>query len=133
MENTLMRKLILMLVLAPVMTMAQSNSGMSAEMMEMMEKAQKAQACMQNIDTAEMEKLMQEGEQKKAEVESLCAAGKRDEAQQKAIDLSREMMDDPAMVEMRKCSELMRGMIPEMPFDNFEEKLKNKNICDELK
>ena len=38
----------------------------------------------------------------------------------------------PAMQKMRECSELMRGMLPKMPFDNFEEEFKNKNICDEI-
>ena len=101
-------------------------------MMKMMQQAQKAQACMQDIDTSEFDRLEQEGRKLEAEIKALCASGKRDQAQQQAIAYSKEMMALPAMQKMRECSELMRGMLPEMPFDNFEEEFKNKNICDEM-
>ena len=129
-----MKKLILTLifVLAPVFVQAQSNSGTSEDMTKMLEQAMKAQACMQDIDTSEFERLQQEGEKMEAEVKALCASGKRDQAQDRAIAYSKEMMALPAMQKMRECSELMRGMLPKMPFDNFEEEFKNKNICDEM-
>ncbi len=118
--------------LAPAIVFAQSNSGMSKDMMKMMEQAAKAQACMQDIDTSEFDKLEREGKRMESEIKDLCASGKRDMAQDQAIAYSREMMALPAMQKMRECSELMRGMLPKMPFDNFEEEFKNKNICDEL-
>ena len=127
-----MRKLILMLAMMPALVMAQSNSGMSEDMMKMMEQAQKAQACMQDIDSSELNKLEQQGQQIEAEIKALCAAGKRDQAQSRAIAYSKEMMAMPTMQKMRECSELMRGMLPAMPFDDFEEEFKNKNICDEM-
>ena len=127
-----MHKMILMLVFVPAFVMAQSNSGMSEDMMKMMEQAQKAQACMQDIDTSEFDRLEQEGNKMEAEIKALCVSGKRDQAQDQAIAYSREMMAMPAMQKMRECSELMRGMLPKMPFDNFEEEFKNKNICDEI-
>ena len=128
-----MRKLMLMLVLVPGLTMAQSNEGMSKDMTEMLLQAQKAQACMEKIDKSQMDKFEQEGNKMEAEIESLCNSGKRDEAQQKAMAFSRKMMDSETMKEVRKCTELMRGMLPEMPFDNMEEKMANTNICDEMK
>ena len=127
-----MWKLILMLAFVPSFAIAQSNSGMSEDMMKMMEQAQKAQACMQNIDTSEFEKIEQEGRKMEAQIKSLCADGKRDEAQDQAIAYSRKMMSLPAMKQLRECSEMLRGMIPKMPFDNFEEEFKNKHICDEM-
>jgi len=127
-----MNKMVLMLIFVPAFVMAQSNSGMSEDMMKMMEQAQKAQACMQDIDTSEFDKLEQEGNKMEAEIKALCVSGKRDQAQDQAIAYSREMMAMPAMQKMRECSELMRGMLPKMPFDNFEEEFKNKNICDEI-
>ncbi len=127
-----MQKMILMLVFVPAFAMAQSNSGMSEDMMKMMEQAQKAQACMQDIDTSELERLEKEGNKMEAEIKALCDSGKRDQAQDQAIAYSKEMMAMPAMKKMRECSELMRGMLPEMPFDNFEEEFENKNICDEM-
>ena len=99
---------------------------------DLMEQAQKAQACMQDIDTSEFDRLEQEGNKIEAEIKDLCASGKRDQAQEQAIAYSKEMMALPAMQKMHECSELMRGMMPNMPFDNFEEEFKNKNICDEI-
>ncbi|MCP4007908.1 MAG: hypothetical protein GY726_00175 [Proteobacteria bacterium] len=127
-----MQKMILTLVFVPAFAMAQSNSGMSEDMMKMMEQAQKAQECMQDIDTSELERLEKEGNKMEAEIKTLCNSGKRDQAQDQAIAYSKEMMAMPAMQKMRECSELMRGMLPEMPFDNFEEEFENKNICDEM-
>ena len=128
-----MWKLILILAFVPSLAMAQSNSGMSQDMMNMMEQAQKAQACMQNIDTSEFEKIEQEGRKMETKIKSLCTCVKLDEAQKQAIAYSREMMSRPAMEQMRECSEMLRGMIPKMPFDNFEEEFENKHICDEIK
>jgi hypothetical protein len=128
-----MWKLILILAFLPSLAMAQSNSGMSQDMMKMMEQAQKAQACMQNIDTSEFEEIEQEGRKMETRIKSLCTDGKRDEAQKQAIAYSREMMSRPAMKQIRECSEMLRGMIPKMPFDNFEEEFENKHICDEIK
>ena len=36
------------------------------------------------------------------------------------------------MKQIRKCTEMLRGMFPEMPFDNFEEKYKTRHICDDM-
>lgn len=127
-----MRKLILMLVLAPGLAMAQDNAGMSKDMTQMLLQAQKAQACMEKIDKTEMDKFEQQGKQKESQIQSLCKSGKRDEAQKEAIAFSREMMASSAMQDIRKCTEMMRGMLPEMPFDNLEEKMANRNICDEM-
>ena len=133
MENPMRKQIwILIIFLAPAIVSAQSNSGMSEDMKKMMEQATKAQACMQDIDTSEFEKLEQEGKKMEAEIRVLCDSGKREKAQDQAIAYSKEMMALPSMQKMRECSELMRGMLPKMPFDNFEEEFKNKNICDEL-
>lgn len=100
--------------------------------MKMMEQAQKAQTCMQGIDMSALDGLEAEGKQKQAEIKSLCADGQRDKAQDNAVDYAKEMMARPEMQAMQKCGDLLRGMIPEMPFDNFEEKYKNSHVCDEF-
>lgn len=127
-----MRKLILMLILLPGLAVAQDNAGMPKDMTQMLLQAQKAQACMEGIDKSEMDKFEREGTQMEAKIKSLCNSGKRDEAQEQAIAYSREMIDSSAMQEIKKCTELMRGMLPDMPFDNLEEKMASTNICDEM-
>jgi len=128
-----MQKLMLMLLLAPGLVMAQSNAGMPKDMTQMLLQAQKAQACMQEIDQSQMDKFKKEGDQMEARIKGLCDSGKRDEAQEQAIAFSRKMMDSSTMIEIKQCTEMMRGMLPEMPFDNIEEKMASTNICDEMK
>ena len=128
-----MKKMMLLLSLLPMVAMAQNNSGMPMDMQKMMEQAMKAQACMEDIDTSEFDRIEQEGRAKEAEIKALCDAGNREEAQETAIAYSRKMMQEPAMKKVRECSEHLRGMLPTMPFDNFEEEFKNKHICDEMK
>mgnify|MGYP001820679358 CR=1 FL=1 len=114
------------------MAIAQDNSGMTPEMQQMMEQAQKAQLCMQEIDLAALQQISDEGKQMESRIKSLCASGERDQAQEEAIAFSREVMKTPSMQQMRKCSEHLRGFLPDMPFDNFEEEFANKHICDEM-
>ena len=127
-----MRKLMLMLVLVPGLAMAQNNEGIPKDMTQMLLQAQKAQECMEKIDKSEMEKFEREGTEMEAKIKSLCNSGKTAEAQDQAMVFSRKMMDSPAMKDIRQCTEMMRGMLPEMPFDNMEEKMANTNICDEM-
>lgn len=127
-----MRKLMLMLVLAPGLAIAQDNGGMPKDMTQMLLQAQKAQTCMQEIDQSKMAQFQQEGEKMEAKIKDLCNSGKRDQAQEQAIAFSREMMDSSTMQDIRNCTEMMRGMLPEMPFDNLEEKMANTSICDEM-
>ena len=127
-----MKKLLLVMTLFPLMAIAQNDSGMTPQMQQMMEQAQKAQLCMQEIDIAALEQISEEGKQMESRVKSLCASGERDQAQEEALAFSREVMKSPSMQQMRKCSEHLRGILPKMPFDNFEEEFENKHICDEI-
>ncbi len=128
-----MRKLIFMLVLLPTLSIAQATDGMPQDVTKMIMQAQKAQACMENIDKTQMEKFENAGTEMESEIQGLCDSGKRDEAQALALDYSREMINSDTMQEIRKCTELMREVMPELPFDNIEEKMASTNICDEMK
>lgn len=97
-----------------------------------MGKMQKAMACMKNIDRSALERLKKEGEKMKVEVGELCKSGKRNEAQDKAMAFSMEMMSRPEVRKMRECGKMMAGMMPEMPFENIEKETKNSHVCDGL-
>lgn len=126
-----MKKYLLILALFPVAVMAQLDMS-QGDIMKMMEQAQKAQTCMQDVDMSALEGLEAEGKQKQAEIKTLCADGQRDEAQTKAMGYAKEMMDRPEMQAMKQCGELLRGVIPDMPFDHFEEKYKDSHVCDDI-
>ena len=127
---------IILLLLMPMVTVAQNYQNMSEEdMQKMMQQAQKMQSCMQNIDQAKLEAIDQRSSQILANIDSLCASGKRDEAQAKAISYGKEMAKDPTMQAMRKCSEMMsgemmQGMMPKTPLMDLDKDLSSRHVCD---
>ena len=127
---------IFLLLLMPVVTVAQNYQNMSEEdMQKMMQQAQKMQSCMQNIDQAKLKAIDQRSSQILANIDSLCASGKRDEAQAKAISYGKEMAKDPTMQAMKKCSEMMsgemmQGMMPKTPLMDLDKDLSSRHVCD---
>ena len=104
-------------LLLPVAASAQNYPGMSEQdMQNMMQHMQGVQSCMQDIDQSRMEELEQQANQVEAEVNSLCASGERDAAQQKAMAFAQETMSDPEIKKIMKCGEKMKGMMPTMPY-----------------
>jgi len=118
-------------VLIPLVAFAQGHPGMSEKGMEqMMQQMGKMQSCMQNVDQAKLRMLEQRSKQFEAEIKSLCAKGKRDEAQKKAIAYGMEMAKDPSLQEMRKCGEMMQGMMPKMPYMGQDKGSSSHHVCD---
>ena len=93
------------------------------------------QSCMQKINKADIEKLKARGQAMEQEIKSLCQAGKRSAAQSKAFAYSKEIMNAPEMVQMQKCSEKIRDLMPNtMDTEKYTaERLKKENVCDEIK
>ena len=110
-----------------MLAVAQNYPGMNAVDMQ---KLQEMQSCMEKVDQDKMKALEQRQNQFDAEVKSLCDSGKRDEAQQKAISYAKEMMNNPAIKAVSKCSEIAKGMMPAMPFTNMAKESDNKHVCD---
>lgn len=90
-----------------------------AAMERMAREAEAAQKCFEKISKSEIEALERKGKRAAAEIDSLCAAGKRDEALERAIALSREMQNDPTVLQLRKCADDMKEtqlMLQSMPW-----------------
>ncbi len=117
----------------PLIVHAQGYQGMSeADMQSMMQNMEKMQSCMQNINMEEIEALEKRSKQMETEVKSLCAAGKRDEAQKKAMAFGKEVSASTTVQTMKKCGEMMQGAMQNMPFameDTDDEK--RGHICDD--
>lgn len=113
---------------------AQPPGGMSdADMQHMMQGMNAMQDCMARVDMAAMERLGEEGKQVETEVKSLCAAGKRDEAQDKAMAFGVKIAKDPDMRAMGECSRKMQGMMPQMaqsPYADLAEDDGSRHVCD---
>ena len=127
---------IILLLMIPMVAVAQNSQNMSEEdMQKMMQQMQKMQSCLEKIDQAELDALDQRSSQMRTKVESLCASGKRDEAQQTAISFGKEMANDPTVQTAKKCtemmsSEMMKGMMPKFPLMDLEKDLSNRHVCD---
>ena len=119
---------IVLLLFFPIVAMAQNYQGMSeADMQKMM---QEMQTCMQNVDQKKLKALEQRSNQFEAEMKSMCAGGKRDEAQAKAIAFGMEIRNDPTLQAMRKCGEIMKGMMPMMPIMKQDQDFSKRHVCD---
>ncbi len=118
-------------------TLCIAGPGMSEEQMQqMMQQAQAAQACFEKIDQSKFKELETKGKQMESEIKALCTAGKRDEAEKTAIKYGMEMNNDPALQEMKKCGEMMQGMMGQM--ESFMPSIPEVNenddshLCDDM-
>jgi hypothetical protein len=118
---------IVLLLLLPVAAIAQNYPGMSAADMQKMEQMQ---ACMEKIDEAKLEAIERRSQQVEAEIKALCAGGKRAEAKEKAMAFGQEMAKDPTMQAMGKCGEMMKGMMPKVPYTDQGKSASGGHVCD---
>ena len=118
--------IVLLLLLFPLTSFAAEAYKMDEkEMRIMMDQMQKMQDCMQKIDQHEIVAAEQRAQKVAIEIKALCAEGKRDQAQAHAIAFSKKLVKTPALMELRRCSEMSTGMAPMIPLldqykpDNF--------------
>lgn len=119
--------IIALLLLMPAVVIAQIYPGMNEEDMQ---KILEMQSCMEKVDQAEFKLLEQRQNRFDAEMKSLCGSGKRDEAQKKALLFEKEMMTNPTIQAIKKCSEIAKEMMPEMSFMSQDDKSSNEHVCD---
>lgn len=125
----------LLVALSLLFHSAHAAPGMSdQQMQQIMMQAQEAQKCFSKIDKSQMDELQAKSKKMQADIEALCAAGKRDKAMSTALKYSKQINNDPNMKEMRKCSEKMQGMMANMPQPymppTVDEQEKAGHICD---
>jgi uncharacterized protein YaaN involved in tellurite resistance len=118
---------IILILLLPAASVAQNYPGMSEADMQKMEQMQ---ACMEKIDEAKLQEIERRSHQIEAEIEALCAGGKRAEAQEKAMAFGKEMTNDPTMQAMSKCGEMMKGMMPNVPYTDQGKDASGHHVCD---
>ena len=125
----------ILFLLIPIVSVAQDRPPVinPADMQNMMQLMEKMQECMAKVDQSELEVLEKQSEELGAELESLCKQGKRKKAQNKAITFSKEMMNNQALKQMKKCGEITKGLVPEGATKSFEDEFdfSNRHVCDE--
>jgi hypothetical protein len=121
-------------LLFPLMATAQNYPGMSeGNTHNMMLQMQKMQTCMQDVDQSRLQEFEQRASKMEAEVKSLCASGKRDAAQQQAMDFGQKVAADPDMQKMVECGKMMSSVMPQMQFmgQANEPNTSVKHVCDQ--
>ena len=133
--------IITLMCLMPAISFAQNPMGMSeTDMQKMMQQMQQAQACMEKIDQSQLEALEKKSKQFEAEMKSLCASGKRDAAQDRAMDYMKEIVNSPVVKEAKRCGDMMKGMMDGMmqgmkqqgSILNQDKDYSNQHVCDSL-
>jgi mannitol-specific phosphotransferase system IIBC component len=124
-----MRKnIFLILLLLPIMSVAKQ---------DLMAQIQEMTKCMQSIDQKEIKALEHKSDKFSDKIKLLCESGKKSEAQEKAIQFRKEMMQSNALKVMRQCIEKapdsIKGMIPKMDFDEIVDDYSKKSVCDQMK
>ena len=92
------------------------------------------QECMMNVDQEKLREIEQRSRKLDDELKILCAEGKRDEAQAKAMSFGMELAQDPTLLEMRKCGEMYQEMMPQLPYmgqyQEDDEGRSSGHVCD---
>lgn len=115
--------LLLSVLCMPLALFAQDEQMSEEQMQQMMENAGQMQDCMAQMDQEAMDAFAAKGEKVNAEIKKLCDAGKRDEAQNMAMDYGKEMASSKEMQAMQKC-----GMANQMAMTGQGEK--PGHVCD---
>ena len=129
-----MKIIVTLLFLMLPMTVTAQNQGMSGNSMEkMMGLMQEMEQCMAKVDQTALEAFEKESEKISDELEVLCNKGNRKKAQKKAIAFGKKAMRNPALVQMQKCGELAKGLIPEQAEPTIKDTFdfSNRHVCDE--
>lgn len=119
---------LIVVLLASFAATVQAGGGMSEEQMQQM---MKMQECMARVDQSRLEALSAKAEVMDKKIRALCSAGKRDEAQNVAIEHGKEISASPIMQEVKKCGEMAKGM--QMPMmDDLQKDYADRHVCDDM-
>ncbi|MDX1346997.1 MAG: hypothetical protein R3189_01975 [Thiomicrorhabdus chilensis] len=135
--SNLIRTLFLTTLFAALMpAYAENMSSMNSQgMQQMMMQMQKMQQCLQQVDENELRAYENQINQLETELKALCQAGKRDEAQSKAVEFGKQINQSKAFQQIQKCTQEMQDndFMPSFPTLKTDEKGQPQgHICDEF-
>jgi hypothetical protein len=78
--------------------------------------AQAMEACAVDLDEPALARVRTRIERSAGELHALCAAGQRDAAAQRAVELARELGTAPEVTAVATCAELARELLADPPF-----------------
>jgi len=133
MQDNIVIRVLMLSLLAGSPVLAQAGNGMSEEQAQQrMEQARKMQQCMADIDQGRLEALSTKAKSMQQKIRELCAAGERDQAQEVAVKYGKEISDSAVMQEMKKCSEMAKGLMRMPMMSELQKDPANGHVCDEM-
>ena len=118
------------------LTTAISTVTQANEHEQMMQGMMQMQRCIaETVDSDYLEKMAANGERIANSIEQLCKAGKRQEAQDTALQYAQQMQSDPNFQALQKCIAQIGGTFPGAPAlqDEFDlDELSKNHVCDNL-
>lgn len=113
-----------------------SSFAQANEHEKMMQGMMQMQRCItENVDASYLEAMAENSEKMVNTIEQLCHAGKRQEAQDTAMDYAKQMQNDSNFQGLQKCIAQIGSAFPGMPAlqDEFDlEALSENHVCDDL-
>lgn len=123
-----------LLALMSANSYAQIPPGMDgAQMQEMMRQMQGFQACIEKIDRSELKAFEQKSHQASTEIEALCRAGERNQAQKRALAFGMEVAGNAGMQQIKVCSQQFQSLIQQSQFYGLQEEAgeSDRHVCDD--
>lgn len=128
-----MKKIFLAMLLGCSVSAQAQFQGMDAdELSRMMAGAGEIMACFGRLDQDRMEVLGARAERVNAELEKLCDAGQRDQAQRQAKQYLDEFMDEPEYAQLMECGEVAERMFPDLVDMGALDLENGAHVCDSL-
>ncbi len=118
-------KLLLLIIPFSISAQQPPHMGMGGQeinqqdMQKMMAGMQKMGACLQKIDKKKLQIMEQRAQDFSKKIQSLCAKGKLAQAERESQKITKKMMNDPIAKEVKKCSDMMIGMMPESAIEDI--------------
>lgn len=99
------------------------------QMSALLGQAQQLQGCVAELDQTALESIQNEGQAVKQEVDTLCAQGKRDDAQARALAFGQTVEASAEMQQFLACAEGLNSMLPAL-LPSVAELASQGHICD---
>lgn len=121
-----------LILLLPLTSFAQNFHSMNEAEIEKLfqDVEEKFGACVKNIDEEKMKEFEQRSLELEKEVNALCAAGKRDEAESKSESFGKEIASDPMMQQIQKCNKMMESMLSKTDYNLKDVDIDDRHVCD---
>lgn len=100
------------------------------DMQKMMKSMILVSQCMKNVDHNELKTIESLARQERSTIKSLCAAGDRKTAQEKAVLFSTKLSAYPSVKIARDCAKKYSGVLPVPTYHEMEQNFAQQHICD---